>query len=131
VTAGPTTGIIIVDHGSRRAQSNEALVAAARRFAEVSEFTIVELAHMELVQPDVAAAFDRCVQQGAERIVVFPYFLSPGRHWKHDIPDLVAAAAKSHPEATWIVTAPFGIHDAMMQVIRERIDEALGSSAAS
>lgn len=119
------TGIIIVDHGSRRAESNETLLDATQRFADVSNFDIVEPAHMELAQPDIAAAFARCVERGARHVVVFPYFLSPGRHWKQDIPDLVAAAAQSYPDVGWTVTAPFGVHDGMLQVIAERIDESL------
>ncbi len=79
---------------------------------------------MELAQPDIAVAFDRCVERGAECVVVFPYFLSPGRHWKHDIPRLVAAAAESHQGVDWTVTAPFGLHDGMMQIIAERIEES-------
>lgn len=119
------TGIIIVDHGSRRAESNETLLAATQRFAAVSDYEIVEPAHMELAQPDLATAFARCVERGAQQVVVFPYFLSPGRHWKQDIPELVAAAAESYPGIGWTVTAPFGVHDGMLQVIAERIDETL------
>ena len=125
MTAGPVTGIIIVDHGSRRDESNATLLIATRRFAEHGNFTIVEPAHMELAQPDIATAFGRCVERGAERVIVFPYFLSPGRHWKYDIPELVAAAAQSHSGISWMVTAPFGIHDALNQVIHDRIRAAL------
>ena len=119
------TGIIIVDHGSRRAESNTLLLAATERFIETGPYAIVEPAHMELAQPDIATAFERCVVRGASRVVVFPYFLSPGRHWKQDIPQLVSAAAESHPNVEWKVTAPFGLHDGMMQIITERIAEAL------
>ena len=72
-------GIIIVDHGSRRAASNEMLLEAARQFAQHSDFGIVEPAHMELAEPSIAQAYQRCVEQGATRVIVFPYFLSPGR----------------------------------------------------
>ena len=77
------TGIILVDHGSRRGESNQLLeevaAAFARRFAE--RYPIVEPAHMELAEPTIAAAYARCVERGAERIVVVPYFLGPGKHW--------------------------------------------------
>jgi len=119
------TGIIIVDHGSRRAESNTTLLEATKRFIAIGPYAIVEPAHMELAQPDIATAFGRCVGRGATQVVVFPYFLSPGRHWKQDIPQLVAAAAESHPAVDWKVTAPFGLHDGMMQIITERIAEAL------
>ena len=39
---------------------------------------------------DIAEAFRRCVERGAAEVIVFPYFLSPGRHWNQDIPELTA-----------------------------------------
>src|SRR3954471_4430011 len=102
------TGIIIVDHGSRRAQSNEMLeeVAAqfARRFGAL--YDIVEPAHMEIAEPSIATAYGKCVERGATRIVVTPFFLGPGKHWTTDIPQLAADAARSHPGTTYHVTMP-------------------------
>ena len=116
-----TTGIIIVDHGSRRPESNEMLQAATERFAAQSEYAIVEPAHMELCEPTIAQAFAKCVHRGANRVLVFPYFLSPGRHWTEDIPSLVAAAATEFPGVRWLVTAPFGLHPGMLEIINDRI----------
>lgn len=118
-------GVVIVDHGSRKAASNDMLLAAVEQFRLSAGHTIVEPAHMELAQPDVATAFDRCVSQGATRVVIFPYFLSPGRHWSEDIPALAAAAAQRHPEVSWIVTAPFGLHSGMTSIIADRIQHCL------
>lgn len=36
----------------------------------------------ELAEPTIKEAFGKCVQQGASRVIVSPYFLSPGQHWK-------------------------------------------------
>ena len=105
-----TTGVIIVDHGSRRQASNDMLLKAVDAFQASAEYSIVEPAHMELAEPDIATAYARCVEQGASRIIVFPYFLSPGRHWNQDIPALVKAASQDHPKTEWLVTAPFGLH---------------------
>ena len=121
-------GIIIVDHGSRRRESNEMLHEATARFAQQSEFSIVEPAHMELAEPTIAQAFARCVERGATEIVVFPYFLSPGRHWTEDIPRLAAAAADNHPGIPWLVTAPFGLHPGMLAVINDRIQHCRSQS---
>jgi sirohydrochlorin ferrochelatase len=115
------TAIIIVDHGSRRRESNEMLHTAAERFAAQSQYSIVEPAHMELAEPTIAQAFANCVTRGATEIIVFPYFLSPGRHWTEDIPALVKAAAKDHPQIRWLVTAPFGLHPGMLDIINARI----------
>ena len=119
------TAIIIVDHGSRRAASNEMLEVATRNFAAQSDYGIVEPAHMELAEPDIATAFRNCVNRGATRIIVFPYFLSPGRHWSEDIPRLVAEAAAEHPNVAWLVTAPFGLHSGMAEIINDRIAHCL------
>ena len=67
----------------------------AKRFAQMYE--IVEPAHMELAEPSIATAYDRCVKRGAQRIVVCPFFLGPGKHWTQDIPRLTAEAAHAHP----------------------------------
>ncbi len=98
---------------------------AVARFAADSKYAIVEPAHMELAEPSIATAFDRCVERGAERVIVFPYFLSPGRHWTHDIPALVAQAAQKHPAVEWLVTAPFGLHPGMNAIITDRIERCL------
>ena len=122
------TGVIIVDHGSRRTASNEMLQTAVERFANDSEYSIVEPAHMELASPDIADAFARCVARGADRVVVFPYFLSPGRHWTEDIPRLTADAAASFPHIEWLVTAPFGLHPGMSAIISDRIRQCVAAA---
>lgn len=121
-TEQPVTAILIVDHGSRRAESNQLLHDAARRFEKQSAYSIVEPAHMELAEPSIRQAFDRCVARGAQRVVVFPWFLSPGRHWTEDIPELVHEAAQRHTEVEWLVTPPFGIHPGLMAAVNDRID---------
>lgn len=80
---------------------------------------------MELAEPSLATAFARCVAAGARRIVVFPYFLAPGRHWSRDIPDLAAAAAAQHPGTTYLVAAPLGLHPLMLQIMDQRIRHCL------
>jgi sirohydrochlorin ferrochelatase len=125
------TGLILVDHGSRRGESNDMLLDVARHFAETTGWANVEPAHMELAEPSIATAFRRCVERGATMVVVFPYFLLPGRHWSDDIPRLVADAARSHPGVRYLVTAPFGMHPLMAQVIRERIGHCLAHAESA
>lgn len=97
----------------------------AARYREATDFPIVEPAHMELAEPTIAQAFDRCVEQGARRVVVCPYFLLPGRHWNQDIPQLTQAAAARHSGIEFLVTAPIGLHPLMLQVVESRIGQCL------
>lgn len=121
-------GVVVVDHGSRRAASNELLDEVVAMFRRVSGLPLVEPAHMELAEPSIAAAYTRCVEAGATTVVVFPYFLSPGRHWSQDIPALAAEAAERHPEIRYVVTSPLGLHDLMGEIMQRRIAACLDRS---
>jgi sirohydrochlorin ferrochelatase len=126
------TAIILVDHGSRREESNlllDQVAALYRSFTRQDKpqnaWPIVEPAHMELASPSIADAFDKCVAQGATKVVVMPYFLSPGRHWFKDIPDLTTAAAQKHPGVSYLVAAPLGLHPLMASIIDARITHCI------
>lgn len=119
-------GVVIVDHGSTRDESNRMLEDFAAMFREAGPYRIVEPAHMELAEPSIATAFDRCVARGARLVVVSPYFLGPGKHWYKDIPALAADAATKHPGIDFRVGAPIGLHPMMVDVVRSRVDEAIG-----
>ena len=125
INADKQLGVILVDHGSRRDESNAMLLDVVRSFVDATRMPIVEPAHMELAEPSIATAFARCVARGVKTVVVFPYFLLPGRHWNDDIPRLAAAAAKDHPDVQYLVTAPFGLHPLMAEVMQQRIAHCL------
>lgn len=118
-------GLIVVDHGSRRDESNAMLERMVAMVAEVVPYEIVEAAHMELAEPSIGAAFDACVARGARTVVVSPYFLLPGRHWRQDIPALVEEAASRHPDVAHLVAAPFGLHPLMAEVVNARVAHCL------
>lgn len=122
-------GIVIVDHGSRRAQSNSMLHEFVEMFKQKTGYVNVEPAHMELASPTIKEAFDECVCRGASRVIIMPYFLFPGRHWDKDIPALAAEAAKEHLHVSYIVTAPIGLHALMVDVVQDRINYCLSQVA--
>jgi len=119
----PTIGIIIVDHGSRRKESNRLLEqvadAFARRFRR--RYHIVEPAHMEISEPTIATAYAKAVQRGATRIIVCPYFLGPGKHWTHDIPRLTAASAAIFPQTSFRITPTLGLDDLILDLLDKRV----------
>jgi sirohydrochlorin ferrochelatase len=118
-------GLIVVDHGSRRQASNEMLERIAEMVAGVVDYGIVEPAHMELAEPSIQTAFDRCVARGARLVVVAPYFLAPGKHWNVDIPELTEEAARRHPEVPFLVASPIGLHPLMAEVVSSRVAHCL------
>src|SRR5688500_11676392 len=106
-------GIILVDHGSRVRESNAMLERVAELFAArfADRYDIVEPAHMEIAEPSIATAYERCVSRGADHLIVCPFFLGPGKHWTQDIPELARTAAEAFPGTTHRVAHPLGIDD--------------------
>ena len=120
----PTPAILLVDHGSRRAESNEQLEEIAKLVRAREPGRIVRIAHMELAEPSVAEGVAACVADGAREIVVHPYLLGPGRHSREDIPRLAAEAAAAHPGVEVRVSGPLGVHASLVDVILDRVGEA-------
>ena len=121
-------GIVIVDHGSTRGESNAMLERAADLFGQrfKAKHEIVEAAHMEIAEPSIATAFDKCVARGAERVVVLPFFLGPGKHWTQDIPRLAAEAAAKHPGIHYHVAPTLGIDDLILDLLDKRLMHCIG-----
>ncbi|XP_074584260.1 sirohydrochlorin ferrochelatase, chloroplastic isoform X2 [Curcuma longa] len=126
---GENDAVIIVDHGSRRQESNDMLHEFVAMFKARTGYQIVEPAHMELAEPSISDAFKLCVEKGATRVIVSPFFLFPGRHWLQDIPALVADASKYHSGISFVITAPLGLHELMVDVMNDRIKYCLSHVA--
>ena len=57
---GPVA-VIVVDHGSRRDESNRSFESFVAASTDHLPYPIVAAAHMELAEPSIGHAFDRCV----------------------------------------------------------------------
>lgn len=124
--AGGRAAILLVDHGSRRAQANALLdrVVALVKL-RLGPGSIVEPAHMEIADPTIGQGFTRCVQQGATTVIVHPFMLAPGRHVTEDLPDLIAKAAKAHDGVAYAMAAPLGSHVGVIDAVVDRCQAAL------
>jgi sirohydrochlorin ferrochelatase len=99
--------MLVVAHGSRRAESNDEVRALARQLQEQrGEFDSVDCAFLELADPSIPDGLRRAVAAGAREVVVVPYFLSAGRHVVKDIPEEVAVVRAEHPDIV-ITVAPY------------------------
>jgi sirohydrochlorin ferrochelatase len=116
--------ILLIDHGSRRAEANALLEDVADQVRRRAPESIVEVAHLEIAEPDIAEGIDACVKKGATHIVVHPYFLGPGRHTSEDIPTQVERAGERHPNVRIRISEPLGGHAALIDVILDRVSDA-------
>ncbi len=123
--------ILLVDHGSRRAEANARLEDVADQVRKRAPESIVEAAHLEITKPGIAEGIDACVKKGATHIVVHPYFLGPGRHTSEDIPAQVARAGERHATVQIRISEPLGGHATLIDVILERVSDADHEPASS
>src|SRR5215475_251688 len=104
------TAILVVGHGSRREEANEDVRLAALRIGERGKFPLVVAAFLEIAGPTIAEGYAQLVAAGARHIIIHPYFLSPGRHTRGDIPVEVQAAADEHPGISFRISDPLNAH---------------------
>ncbi len=86
----------------------------------------VKAAYLRFAQPDLMEAIASCVREGAEKVIVHPYFLSSGTHVTTDIPAIIKKAGDRYPDVEFICTGPLGVHDGIARVALERIEAAIG-----
>ena len=122
------TAILLIGHGSRVAEANDALYAIAAMVREQAGCEIVEVCFREQFAPTIQSGIDRCVALGAERLVLYPYFLYAGAHVLEDLPAEMAAAAERHSGLEMIMGKPLGIHPKLGEVACERIGEAFAAA---
>ena len=119
------TAILMMAHGSRIAEANDAARQVAAMVQEMTGFEIVEVAFRELHEPNIQAGIDACVARGAGRILLMPYFLFMGAHVQHDLPEEIEEAQKRHPGLIMEMGGHLGAHRKLAEVETERIGEAL------
>ena len=100
--------LLLVAHGSRRAESNDEVRQLARRLENRGngEFGQVACAFLELAEPSIPDGLRAAIRAGAREVTVLPYFLSAGRHVVADIPAEVNIIRAESPEVE-IVLAPY------------------------
>lgn len=121
-----TTAILLMGHGSRVAEANQALYTIAGMLRGLRPGTIVEVAFREQHPPDIQAGIDACVRHGAQRVLLYPYFLFAGAHVLEDLPVEMAEARRRHPGLQLAMGEHLGAHPKLAEIVAERVDEAFG-----
>ena len=119
------TAILLMAHGSRSPEANDAAREIAARVKKMTGFDIVEVSFREQHLPNIQEGVDRCVEQGAQRILLVPYFLYMGAHVLEDLPEELAVAKERHPGIEMVLGKHLGVHDKLAEIVVERIAESL------
>ena len=114
------TALLLIAHGSREPQANDDLHHLAGQLRRRGRYAIVEPSYLELTDPDIDAGGARCVEQGAGRVILVPYFLSAGVHVRRDLTDARARLAARFPGVEFRLAEPLGQHPKLVEIVAER-----------
>ncbi len=119
----PNTAILLMAHGSRRAEANQELFDLAGRLVRDGRSGIVEASFLELADPGIVAGGRTCVARGATVVLMIPYFLSAGVHLNRDLVEARDTLAGEFPGVDFRLGPPLGPHALLDDLVRERIRE--------
>jgi sirohydrochlorin ferrochelatase len=122
--APASVAIAFIAHGSRAAAANEAHIVAAAALADRLGAAVVA-GFLELAEPSIPEAIAAAAASGADRVLVLPLFLYPGRHVAEDIPALVDAGRARVPGVSVEVLDPFGADPAIIDLLATQVRAAL------
>jgi sirohydrochlorin cobaltochelatase len=108
--------LLIVVHGSRRADSNGALVELAARTQALGG-RLVRCAFLQFGEPELAPALEELVSAGATRVTVVPLFLAAGKHVQEDIGAAVSDLRRQHPEVAVNTSPHLGVWQGLPEAI--------------
>ncbi len=89
----------------------------------------VELAFLEMMQPNLASAIAGLAAEGIGQVTVVPLFLAQGGHLKEDLPRLLVEIRDHHPALRIDVTSAIGDSDDLIDAIADwALDQHLSRS---
>jgi sirohydrochlorin ferrochelatase len=116
--------LLLVAHGSRRTASNDEIRQLAQRLTAEpdNDFDIVKSAFLELAEPSIPDGIEACIQTGAKEVIIFPYFLSAGRHVAEDIPAEVHIKQEEYPNISIHIADYLGLAAGMPGMILNQLN---------
>ena len=119
------TALLLIAHGSRRAEANADLEQLAERLR--GDFAMVQPSYLELCEPGIVAGGTMCVNAGAKCVILLPYFLSAGVHVVEDLTAARDELARRYADVEFLLAKPLGLHPLLVEVVKARAWEVVRS----
>tara|TARA_Y100000588_G_C14280064_1_gene936605 strand:+ start:4343 stop:4732 length:390 start_codon:yes stop_codon:yes gene_type:complete len=124
---GQQMGLIVFAHGSTVPEANEAVRKVAEKTAQRCGLKFWSQAFLEPIQPDLATAVQRLSQEGVQKIVVTPYFLTMGVHLQKDLPRILERVSSDYPSIEIVCSPSLDGNPALVDILVRYVEQALGS----
>lgn len=118
-------GLLLFGHGARDPLWATPFHAVAERVRALHPEARVELAFLELMEPDLNGGADALVDAGCNQIGIVPLFLGTGGHVRGDLPRLLEHLRLRHPKVQWVLQAAIGEHRDVIEAIARAACESL------
>jgi sirohydrochlorin ferrochelatase len=109
--------IVLFSHGSVLCGSERNLFELAEALRRRGDAPIVEVGFLNYSEPLFAAAVKTCVDRGATRVVIAPYFLVSGKFVVKDLPGAIEQVRATHPDVEFATADVIGFHPALADAI--------------
>lgn len=116
-------GVLVVAVGASRAEANARTATLAGILAEGTRWAGVQVGYATGPHPSVTDGIELLRHRGAQRVVLAPWFIAPGR-----ITDRVAEIAGA---AGVSMAEPLGAHPMLAATVLDRFDRAVAERAAA
>ncbi|MFT6432122.1 MAG: sirohydrochlorin ferrochelatase [Candidatus Azotimanducaceae bacterium] len=111
--------LLLIAHGSRRAQSNEEVFVLADKLRQAcsEQYQIVHAGFLEMHETLIPDGVKNCVDDGATSVTVLPYFLNSGRHVVEDVPNIVSDCRLQYPNVDIRIAPHLGASPMMVDLL--------------
>ena len=116
--------VLLVGHGSKLGGSSEALECVIDALRRTEPVTFFQFAFLEIQSPNIPQGIELCLNQGAEEVIVIPYFVQSGRHVVEDIPRIISEAQARYPQRRIHLGEYLGFDSRIVSIVADRILEA-------
>lgn len=116
--------VLLVGHGSKLKGSSEALDQVIELLCKKEPTTFFQVAFLEIQSPNIPQGIELCLNQGAEEVIVVPYFVQTGRHVVEGIPRIVSETKLRFPRKNICLAEYLSFDKRIASIVLDRIQEA-------
>jgi sirohydrochlorin cobaltochelatase len=109
--------LILFGHGARDSRWRDPFDRLVQLWRSQHPNTLVEVAFLELMEPNLEGAVANLAKAGAADVVVVPVFFGQGGHLRNDFPELLESCQEKFPNINLSATPAVGEDLAVLQAI--------------
>ncbi|WP_431027171.1 sirohydrochlorin chelatase [Lysinibacillus sp. LZ02] len=118
------TAILLIGRGGSDAEANSDFYKITRLLWEKLQVKWIESAFMGVTKPRVDEGIKRCIQLGAKKVIMLPYFLFTGVLMER-MDKMLQQYSEQYPEHEFVLAKYFGYHPTLQEILKQRAMDAV------